>query len=125
LARMDHGGAPPAVGAPTRAALDPLRGADAVLVSDYGRGVPAADGLRRALDGRAGPLVWDPHPRGAAPVPGADLLTPNAGEARLLAGGGGGPEDWARRLLAGARARAVAVTLGADGALLVDGPGPA
>jgi rfaE bifunctional protein nucleotidyltransferase chain/domain/rfaE bifunctional protein kinase chain/domain len=125
LARLDHGGAPPEVRAPTPAAREALDGAGAVLVSDYGRGVAAAPALRAALEGRRCPLVWDPHPRGAQPVPGADLMTPNRDEAGRLAGGGDGPEGWARRLLADARAGAVAVTLGARGALLVDGPGPA
>jgi rfaE bifunctional protein nucleotidyltransferase chain/domain/rfaE bifunctional protein kinase chain/domain len=128
LARMDHGGPPPTVGAPSAAARRALRDAGAVLVSDYGRGITAAPGLRAELAGRACPLVWDPHPRGSMPVEGADLVTPNRQEVRGMAGDGEGAEgveEAARRLLERARARAVAVTLGARGALLVDGPGPA
>ena len=124
LARLDHGTAMPAVRAPTPAAREALGAAGVVLVSDYGRGVTGAPEVRAALGARRCPLVWDPHPRGSAPIAGADLMTPNRDEAARLAGGGDGPEGWARRLLAETRAGAVAVTLGADGALLVDGPGP-
>ena len=54
--------------------------ADAVLVSDYGRGVTADEVLREAV-GSAAHRVWDPHPRGSTPVPGPTLVTPNLGEA--------------------------------------------
>jgi len=72
--------------------LDPaigraLAGAGAVLVSDYGRGMTAHPGLRALLTRLRPdiPVVWDPHPRGARPVPGVRLATPNAAEARSLA----------------------------------------
>ena len=72
---------------------------------------------------------WDPHPRGADPVPGARLVTPNRAEAALFADRLGVPaaEDGGRLAQVGAaprrwsarwRAGAVAVTLGARGALL-------
>jgi rfaE bifunctional protein nucleotidyltransferase chain/domain len=43
--------------------------------------------LRDALAEAAArrPLVWDPHPRGGAPVAGARLVTPSQSEARTLA----------------------------------------
>ena len=44
--------------------------AGAVLVSDYGRGLTASPAVRDALSARRGSLVWDPHPRGPAPVAG-------------------------------------------------------
>src|SRR4029079_712655 len=58
--------------------------ADAVLISDYGRGVADHAVVRRRVrEWAAGrPLVWDPHPRGTGPVPGARLVTPNRAEAR-------------------------------------------
>ncbi|HEX8928336.1 MAG TPA: PfkB family carbohydrate kinase [Actinomycetota bacterium] len=73
------------------------------------------------------PLVWDPHPRGPAPIPGASVATPNLEEAARLApattaGPARSPEEAARGLIAAWRAEAVCVTRGAAGALLV-GPG--
>ncbi|MDD7920113.1 PfkB family carbohydrate kinase [Actinomycetospora callitridis] len=64
--------------------LDAIAGAGAVLVSDYGRGLTADPAVREALTAAAArvPLVWDPHPNGAPPVPGATLVTPNLSEAR-------------------------------------------
>ncbi|MEV0277854.1 PfkB family carbohydrate kinase [Streptomyces sp. NPDC050610] len=63
-----------------------LTAADGVLVSDYGRGVTAHPGLRTALAEAAqrSPLVWDPHPRGEAPVPHTAVVTPNSREARAV-----------------------------------------
>ena len=67
-----------------RPVLDAIAGAGAVLVSDYGRGLTADPAVREALTAAAArvPLVWDPHPNGAPPVPGATLVTPNLAEAR-------------------------------------------
>jgi D-beta-D-heptose 7-phosphate kinase/D-beta-D-heptose 1-phosphate adenosyltransferase len=107
--------------------------ADAVLVSDYGRGVTSHRSVRDALTagGVTRPVVWDPHPRGAHPVAGTWLLTPNehelgsadpAGDRRLTAWSALATR--AAELCASARARAVAVTLAERGALLVTGDGP-
>src|SRR5918994_1466628 len=63
--------------------------AGAVLVSDYGRGVAADPVVRAALAravARRVPVVWDPHPRGAEPVPGVTVVTPNLAEALGAAG---------------------------------------
>jgi rfaE bifunctional protein nucleotidyltransferase chain/domain len=73
-------------------------------------------------------LVWDPHPKGPDPVPGARLATPNRAEAALFAAevtGDGLAAVTARaRLLAERwRAAGVVVTLGPSGALLVQGGG--
>ena len=52
----------------------------------------------------------------------ADILTPNQGELAALAGGRGGPSAQAKRLLGPEPGkRAVLVSLGANGTLLVDG----
>ncbi|MBM9503812.1 bifunctional heptose 7-phosphate kinase/heptose 1-phosphate adenyltransferase [Streptomyces sp. KK5PA1] len=69
-----------------------LMAADGVLVSDYGRGVTAHAGLRAVLTeaARRSPLVWDPHPRGTAPVPHTAVVTPNSREARGIASFAGG-----------------------------------
>ncbi|HEY3007573.1 MAG TPA: PfkB family carbohydrate kinase [Micromonosporaceae bacterium] len=131
LLRLDRGGGgEPGAEAPT-AALDALRDAAAILVSDYGRGVARSPGVREALGGAAAPLVWDPHPRGPAAVPGARLITPNEAELRELTDVRGdgprlapiarGADDLRHRWRAGA----VVVTLGRDGALLCHaGPTP-
>jgi rfaE bifunctional protein nucleotidyltransferase chain/domain len=134
LVRLDRGGpgAPDAAGAADRL-HEVLATAGAVLVSDYGGGTTSLPQVREALVRRPPgvPLVWDPHPRGAEPVPGATLVTPNADEARRLHGE---PADLPTAALAATEARAaalvarwgasaVAVTLGARGALLSWGDG--
>ncbi|UQX03786.1 D-glycero-beta-D-manno-heptose 1-phosphate adenylyltransferase [Streptomyces sp. RerS4] len=120
LVRIDRGGGE--VGPPTAAVREALQRASAVLVADYGRGT--ADSVRPLLAAaaRRAPLVWDPHPRGGPPVPGARLVTPNAAEAAALCPA----EDdslgaHARRgaeLAQRWEAVTVAVTLGARGAFL-------
>ncbi|MFF7177591.1 PfkB family carbohydrate kinase [Streptomyces sp. NPDC008121] len=120
VVRIDRGGGTP--GAPGSGVLAALASARAVLVADYGRGT--ADVLRTALASAAPrvPLVWDPHPRGGPPVPGARLVTPNASEATALCAvvgsslraHAGRGADLAGRWAAGS----VCVTLGERGALL-------
>jgi D-beta-D-heptose 7-phosphate kinase/D-beta-D-heptose 1-phosphate adenosyltransferase len=130
VARLDYGGARAAcIGPLTRRASAAIAAANGVLVGDYGRGITAHAGLLAALDRRnpSIPLVWDPHPRGSAPVGGAALVTPNDREARWFT-----DDDGADDTLAAARARAeklrslwaaraVAVTQGKRGALLASG----
>jgi D-beta-D-heptose 7-phosphate kinase / D-beta-D-heptose 1-phosphate adenosyltransferase len=108
---------------------DALADAGAVLVADYGRGVTADPALRDLLTATARrlPLVWDPHPKGADPVPGAALVSPNLAEA-----GAAGAPDWlpaASRAAADLRVRwdveAVVVTAGSHGALLRSAAGNA
>lgn len=122
VTRLDVGRGRAVDGPVPQAAYDALDAAGAVLVADYGRGVTALEGLRERLADRARevPVVWDPHPRGTAPVPGCTLVTPNASEARAL-GSVDGTVDQGRVLVQRWQARAVAVTLGARGALLVEG----
>jgi D-beta-D-heptose 7-phosphate kinase/D-beta-D-heptose 1-phosphate adenosyltransferase len=127
LLRLDRATRPGRVGPLDRAGRRVLAGAAAVLVADYGRGVAAEPGVRAALPSRR-PLVWDPHPRGATPVPGARLATPNRAEAAgfvpEVPGTGLAAVTARARLLADRWAAAgVAVTLGAGGALLVEGAG--
>jgi D-beta-D-heptose 7-phosphate kinase/D-beta-D-heptose 1-phosphate adenosyltransferase len=130
LLRIDRGGAPGPVTV-TDAALSAVDGADAVLVADYGRGLTADPALRAALASAARrvPVLWDPHPRGADPVPGCRLVTPNLAEAAALTGRALSPGGYGEIGAAGAdlthrwQAAAVAVTLGAAGALLSFGTG--
>jgi D-beta-D-heptose 7-phosphate kinase/D-beta-D-heptose 1-phosphate adenosyltransferase len=113
-------------------AEEAIRTAGAVLVADYGRGTTAADDVRAALTAAHGPVVWDPHPRGADPVPSARLVTPNGAEAARVAVAAGVDVVGDGLAAVGARAEAlirhwgvgaVAVTLGARGALLSYGEG--
>ncbi|GAA3119933.1 D-glycero-beta-D-manno-heptose 1-phosphate adenylyltransferase [Streptosporangium carneum] len=120
LLRIDTGdgrAATVAEGDRTRRVAGLLRDAGAVLVSDYGLGV--AQVLGGVLREVSAPLVWDPHPRGPAPPPGCSLVTPSEAEARLLGGRPYvSPDQAARHLVCSLRVRAVAVTLGARGAVL-------
>jgi rfaE bifunctional protein nucleotidyltransferase chain/domain/rfaE bifunctional protein kinase chain/domain len=107
-----------------------IRDAAAVLVSDYGRGVCQADSVRSAIEAATPhvPVVWDPHPSGARPTPGVRLVTPNVAEAARFAPAVGGTGlaadiDRARALLDAWSAVGVAVTRGADGAVLLDADG--
>jgi rfaE bifunctional protein nucleotidyltransferase chain/domain/rfaE bifunctional protein kinase chain/domain len=109
--------------APSAEAAEAVRGAGAVLVSDYGKGV--ARMARELLRGADVPVVWDPHPRGEQPMPGCALLTPSEAEARMLCPTGyHGPDQAARRLVREMEAGAVAVTTGGSGATLAVRGGP-
>jgi D-beta-D-heptose 7-phosphate kinase/D-beta-D-heptose 1-phosphate adenosyltransferase len=127
VARVDRGGAPGAIGPLPDAVAAALEQADAVVVADYGYGTTADPALRTLLAAaaRRHPVVWDPHPRGAAPVPGCRLVTPNAVEAL---GHDPGPRvdvaavaDRAVALRSDWQAGTVAVTLGAAGAVVTVG----
>lgn len=141
LLRVDRGGGG-AVGALSAEGRAAIGWADGVLVADYGRGMAACDDVRSALGDRVtagGSVVWDPHPRGAVPVRGVSLATPNADEASAfaaaLAHGIGGDERTAgaddggvldvagcATCLAAAWGSAwVCVTRGASGAVLCGG----
>jgi D-beta-D-heptose 7-phosphate kinase / D-beta-D-heptose 1-phosphate adenosyltransferase len=69
-------------------------------------------------------VVWDPHPRGPAPVPGVAVATPNEAEVRRAQREPEGPDlarasERALALRARWEARALCMTRGAAGALLV------
>ncbi|PXY27318.1 PfkB family carbohydrate kinase [Prauserella muralis] len=124
LARVDTGGGRAARAPLPGRAVRALRSAGAILVSDYGRGVAAHPGLRDLLTELAPrvPVVWDPHPRGPAPVPGVRLATPNDSEALAFAGDCSDAADAAHTLRSTWSCTATAVTVGPRGALLA-GPG--
>jgi rfaE bifunctional protein nucleotidyltransferase chain/domain/rfaE bifunctional protein kinase chain/domain len=128
VVRIDSGDPVAVLGPLPEDAATAIRTAAAVLVADYGRGTTSAPDVRAALSAAGGPVVWDPHPRGADPVPNARLVTPNGAEAARvalsspgsgLAAVGARAEQLIRRWGVGA----VAVTLGARGALLSYGEG--
>jgi rfaE bifunctional protein kinase chain/domain len=129
LMRLDRGNGG-VVGRAPADALAAIEAAGALLVSDYGRGVTGQPQLRTALAGRAHrvPVVWDPHPNGAVPVPAVSLVTPNSAEAARLGSTSGcdltasmANAEHLRRYWSAA---AVTVTLAARGAVLSDGVRP-
>jgi D-beta-D-heptose 7-phosphate kinase / D-beta-D-heptose 1-phosphate adenosyltransferase len=116
LIRLDHGGRKPGrVGSPPL-----LSRGDGILIADYGRGL--ADALRPQLEraARSVPLVWDPHPKGNAPVAAASLATPNRAEATGLATQCCNLEQATVELRDRWGVRAVAVTAGEEGAVLAE-----
>ena len=134
LLRIDTGASGRLGGLPPGAAVA-LRSASAVLVADYGRGMAAHADVRAALAGlpRSVPVVWDPHRRGARPLSGLRLVTPNLDEAlgALPPDAHGEPSSSelgragraAAHLAHDWQAGAVAVTLGRRGALVSHGSG--
>jgi D-beta-D-heptose 7-phosphate kinase/D-beta-D-heptose 1-phosphate adenosyltransferase len=128
LVRMDSGTSTPPIPVATSEMLAAITTADVLVVADYGRGLAAAPEVREALErrGRSVPLVWDPHPKGPAPVAATALATPNLAEALRAAEVPAAHStvacatDAATRLLDRWGCTAVAVTLGAAGALLLE-----
>lgn len=123
LVRLDSGDGIAEHTPPAAEVVEALRSAGAILVADYGRGVTRHPGLRKLLAELAPttPVVWDPHPRGAEPVAGVRLATPNLAEASHFTELRVAPEELAKRLYLAWSAEAVAVTAGSDGAVLTDG----
>jgi rfaE bifunctional protein nucleotidyltransferase chain/domain/rfaE bifunctional protein kinase chain/domain len=128
VARVDRGEGV-SLGPLSPGARRAMQRADAVLVSDYGRGITAhsevqalvADAVRQMS------VVWDPHPNGTPPAAAVHLVTPNLSE--LLGSTAQQPSlatvtTRAREYTARVSCRAVAVTMGERGALLVDGDDP-
>lgn len=129
VARLDSGGDPGEITSIPARAASALAESAAILVSDYGRGVTADVRIRTLISSSLAtvPVIWDPHPHGAPPVPGTSLVTPNENE---LTGLVGTPSDgsllgitrMARELADRWQVGGVCVTLGSRGALLVVGP---
>lgn len=136
IARMDENCAAPPRPVVTAGMLDCLRNAEAVVVADYGRGLAHDDSIRAALSDLAQrvPIVWDPHPRGALPVAGVSVVTPNLAETSAAAVRAGGALLNASDLRSIARSAeqvrvhygtgALITTLGSRGALLVSAGAP-
>lgn len=129
IARLDTGGETGTLGRLPESAAEAIAGAAAVLVCDYGRGMAADPAVRAAVADTTAPVVWDPHPRGPAPVPGVRLVTPNLLEtaAALPHAAPGRDVATAARnaaaLVEAWKVSGVAVTLGEAGALLSAGDG--
>lgn len=135
VARFDSEVRTPTSGPIEQAVLDAvaeeLPGADACILSDYGKGVLTAKVVRQVIaQARSAkvPLVVDPKGRDFARYHGATVITPNVQEATLALGDDRdqlrSPKDLAQQLvdLTGA---AILLTRGAAGMLLLDGSGPA
>ncbi|MFI2280910.1 PfkB family carbohydrate kinase [Nocardia beijingensis] len=123
LLRLDTGDGTADGGSVSAAVTRTLRAAGAILVADYGRGVAAHPRIRSLLTelARSVPVVWDPHPRGPAPTPGTQLVSPNLKEARQFAPGYVEPDELAKVLRDEWAADSVAVTTGPGGAVLANG----
>jgi D-beta-D-heptose 7-phosphate kinase/D-beta-D-heptose 1-phosphate adenosyltransferase len=131
VVRFDQGCGAVPVPDVTAAMLRAVENAGAVIVADYGRGLAANPQLRELLARLAEdvPVVWDPHPAGAPPVPGVAVVTPNLAEAHKAAGKGhdafarsaaaDGAAEVAGILLDQWSSRAVLVTTGEHGATLL------
>jgi D-beta-D-heptose 7-phosphate kinase / D-beta-D-heptose 1-phosphate adenosyltransferase len=134
VARVDEGDTGPVSDAAAQRLVEVagsrLRaGCDALVVCDYGAGTlagPVRDWLGTVRD-RVALLVVDAHELGRWAYLRPDLVTPNASEAAALLGTDLAPDRvaWvgahAHRLGTASGARTVAVTLDADGAVLVAG----
>lgn len=136
LVRLDSGSGA-AVGEVNAGAVEALETCDAILVADYGLGITSAPTVRRAIEaaiGRGVPVVWDPHPRGTAPVSRVSVLTPNRSEARTTAKELAGQAASASELIEALHdaevlrsafdCGAVCVTLGSMGSVTVRGGAP-
>ena len=126
LLRLDDGGPSAPDGPLPQEAVSALEEADVVVVSCYGAGTSSHAQLRSLLAENAThrPVLWDPHPRGAAPVPGCALVTPNLAEAHTASGmPGAHGDDLARHLASAWSARGVCVTAGESGAWLATSTG--
>jgi rfaE bifunctional protein nucleotidyltransferase chain/domain/rfaE bifunctional protein kinase chain/domain len=133
IVRFDEGCKQAPVPAVTPAMLRALDSAAAIVVADYGRGLTSNTSLRAALARLADriPIIWDPHPAGAAPVDGVAVVTPNWAEARAAAAllspaapAADSPGGLARTLMSLWRSNAVLVTQGKHGATLARSTGP-
>lgn len=137
VVRFDQGCEKTPVPEVTPAMLQALEKAGVIIVADYGRGLAANPQLRELLARLANdvPIIWDPHPSGPDPVPGVAVVTPNLSEAQKAVQArtrpGAGPQagrtgidadpasQAAAVLLAEWGSRAVLVTKGGDGAVLL------
>ncbi|MDQ0755240.1 PfkB family carbohydrate kinase [Arthrobacter sp. B3I4] len=131
VARIDEGCRVRSAPEVTPKMLAALSDADVLVVADYGRGLTRNSSLRTAVAtlARSVPVIWDPHPAGAAPVPGVTVVTPNQSEAQAAvraagAGAPGGAGEVAAALLRHWQSKAVLLTQADQGATLVQVSAP-
>ncbi|WP_338890159.1 D-glycero-beta-D-manno-heptose 1-phosphate adenylyltransferase [Rhodococcus sovatensis] len=125
VVRLDSGGGHFVDGPLPSRAIEAIDSAGSILVSDYGRGVAGSKAVRTALSARRPdvPLVWDPHPRGSAPIAGTTVVTPNSDEADREVGNVVRPDDRGDELCTRWGALAAAITVGVRGAVLTTAAG--
>ena len=106
-------------------------GADAILLSDYAKGLLSPSAMRAilALPSRPEVVTLDPKPRAGVDYSGVALMTPNRPEALRLAGLDDAPGEFPAEAVCKAihdrfAPRALVVTLGPDGMLLSEGGRP-
>jgi len=104
---------------------------DAIILSDYAKGVLTPQSIDAVLELRgSAPVIVDPKHRDFSRYRGATAVTPNLRELEMAAGEPLDPEDLgtiesaARRLARSAGLEALVVTLGARGMLVVPAMGP-
>ncbi len=132
VVRFDQGCGPAAIPKATAAMVRTIASAEALVVADYGRGLLNDPAIRSAIErcARRVPVVWDPHPRGAHPVPGMAAVTPNKAEAHSASGVEEIDTDpttvgaAAARLRKAWKSSTVVVTLGCEGAWVHTGDQP-
>ncbi len=133
VCRLDREGPPSAYAVPDSRLVEFLapvaRDADAIVLSDYAKGLISTESIRAvlALPERPGLVALDPKPRPGVDYSGVSLMTPNRAEALRLAGLDE-PSDGVFPAEAVCRAihekfapRLLVVTLGPDGMLLSEG----
>ena len=105
--------------------------ADAILLSDYAKGLLDAATVRAvlALPSRPSVVTLDPKPRAGIDYSGVTLMTPNRAEALRLAGLDDAPGEFPADAVCAAiherfAPRYLVVTLGPDGMLLSEGGRP-
>ncbi len=114
------------------AALAPAAArADAILLSDYAKGMLTPESVRAilALPGRTDIVALDPKPRPGVDYSGVTLMTPNRAEALRLAGLDDAPGPFPAEAVCAAiherfAPKHLVVTLGPDGMLLSEGGRP-
>jgi len=133
LCRLDREEAPPKYGIDLETQLpgieEKVRAADAVILSDYAKGVITADlvaAVQKIAREKGALVAYDPKPKRRLDFEGVDLMTPNKAEALDLAGIDLERHEefpstevcegiWKRH-----RPKRLVITLGADGMLLCE-----
>jgi len=129
MLRVDREQAAPICAADQQQLLEQLCAADwdALVLSDYGKGVLSASLIQAALaeaKRRGAPSIVDPKHRDFTRYLGASVITPNRAEAEVAAGGAlatlGAIQEGGEALRAQAELGALLITLGAEGMYLIE-----
>jgi len=112
-------------------ALEAAKGVDAILFSDYAKGVLTQPVVSRLIDfgkGQGSVLSVDPKPANIGLFKGSSIITPNQGEAQAASGitldSDSHVEEAGRKLLKELECKAVLITRGEHGMNLFEAGGP-